>query len=130
MLVRTDIVTRLIKSKLESFTAELTISTNEAFAKFERVIGTSKLAVKASVLGSSMLAEGGRDFSWPVVVVAILVFWPAAILYYLTLKRNRVSVNLSPKETGCTISISSRGRKGDDVLRLLKVVAEQYSAAR
>ncbi|HZY94073.1 MAG TPA: hypothetical protein VFE98_04325 [Candidatus Bathyarchaeia archaeon] len=106
-------------NKLGSFSTDLAMSSNEAFGAVQRVIGTSDLAIKASTPGTSIIAEGGRDFKWVWLILLILLFWPGAIVYYFTRKENSISVSIFPKQPGSSISVSSQGRKGDHALNLL-----------
>jgi hypothetical protein len=92
---------------------------NDAFAAAQRVIGTSGLTIKSSTPGTSLNAEGGREFRWIWVILLIIFFWPGAIIYYFTRKENSISVSIFPKQTGCTINASSNGKRGDEVLNLL-----------
>ncbi len=92
---------------------------NDAFAAAQRVIGSSELTIKASTPGSSIIAEGGRDFGWIWIILLVLIVWPIAIIYYFTRKPNSISVSIFPKQTGCNINATSQGKKGDYVLNLL-----------
>src|SRR5438445_10636977 len=87
------------------------MTTNQVFSTTQSIIGSSELTVKSSTPGSSIIAEGRRDYSLAILIVLILFIWPDAIIYYFTRKPNSISVSLFPKETDCSFSTSSQGKK-------------------
>ncbi len=40
------------------------MSASEAYNTAQRIIGTSELAIKNTQVNQTIVAEGGRDFSW------------------------------------------------------------------
>src|SRR5947209_10440992 len=103
---------------LGSLNRDLTMTTNQPFSTTQSIIGSSELTVKSSTPGSSIIAEGGRDYSLAILIILIMIIWPGAVIYYFTRKPNSISVSLFPKETGCSISASSRSEEHTSELQL------------
>jgi hypothetical protein len=80
----------------------------------ERIAGKNKMTVKQVLPNQQILAQGGRDFKWSWLIIGIIFAWPAAIVYYLTSKKNLISVTISPKNDSQTsaVSIQAMGRRG------------------
>ncbi len=92
-------------------------SANDTFPKIQQAIGSNDYKIKSIEANKSVIAEGGRSFSWLIVVVLALLLWPAAIVYYFTRQRSSVTVIISDdSEKGCKVSINANGRSGDYVM--------------
>lgn len=85
----------------------------DVYSTAQKIIGPSKLVVKNTVPNETIVAEGGRDFKWSWMIVAIILAWPAAIAYYFTSNKNSISVAIVPKHDGqgSTVNIQAIGRK-------------------
>ena len=96
------------------------MNASEVYNTAHRIIGTSELAIKNTTVNQTIIAEGGRDFSWIWMIVFIIFVWPAAIIYYFVAKKNSISVTISPKDSGgSTVNIQSIGRKAEIVFQNL-----------
>jgi hypothetical protein len=96
------------------------MNSNEVYNIAHRIIGTSELAIKNTAVNQTIIAEGGRDFSWVWMIVFIIFVWPAAIIYYFVAKKNTISVTIASKETGgSTINVQSIGKKAEPVFQAL-----------
>ena len=93
---------------------------NEVYNTAHRIIGTSDLAIRNTTVNQTIIAEGGRDFSWAWMIVFIIFVWPAAIIYYFVAKKNTISVTISSKDAGgSTVNIQSIGKKAEPVFQAL-----------
>ena len=45
------------------------MNASEIYNSAQRIIGTSELAIKNTVVNQTILAEGGRDFKWVWMIV-------------------------------------------------------------
>jgi hypothetical protein len=96
------------------------MNASEIYNAAHRMIGTSDLAIKNTVVNQTIIAEGGRDFKWVWMIIFIIFVWPAAIIYYFVAKKNTISVTIASKETGgCTVNIQSIGLKAETVFQNL-----------
>jgi hypothetical protein len=96
------------------------MNAGEIYNAAHRIIGTSDLAIRNTVVNQTIIAEGGRDFKWVWMIIFIIFVWPAAIIYYFVAKKNTISVTIASKETGgCTVNIQSIGRKAETVFQNL-----------
>jgi hypothetical protein len=96
------------------------MNASEIYNAAHRIIGTSDLAIRNTVVNQTIIAEGGRDFKWVWIIIFIIFVWPAAIIYYFVAKKNTISVTIASKETGgCTVNIQSIGRKAETVFQNL-----------
>ena len=102
-----------------SFSADLSSTPEECFVAVQRIIGASELETKSVTPNQSIITEGGRDFSWVWIIVFVILFWPVAIIYYFTRKKNTLAVSLTKREDGCSISATSSGKKSDSVLQTI-----------
>lgn len=94
---------------------------SEVYNAAHRTIAASELAIKSTQANQTIVAEGGRDFSWVWMIVFIIIVWPAAIIYYFTRTKNSISVTIVPKSdgTGCTVNIQAIGKKAEPVFQSL-----------
>lgn len=97
------------------------MSANEVYDAAQEILGTSELAIRNTQVNQTIVAEGGRDFSWGWMIVFIILIWPAAIIYYFTRKKNSISLAISPRTggSGCTVNIQAIGRKAEPVFQNL-----------
>jgi len=96
------------------------MNAGEVYNAAHKIIGTSDLAIKNTVVNQTIIAEGGRDFSWVWMIVFIIFVWPAAIIYYFVAKKNTISVTIASKESGgSTVNVQSIGKKADLVFQNL-----------
>jgi len=81
----------------------------------KKAAANNKLTVSKVLTNQGILVEGGRDFKWSWLIVAIIFAWPAAIAYYFTSKKNSMSVTVNPGSAGqgSHVSIQSMGRRGN-----------------
>ena len=99
---------------------DLQASVEDTFPKIQQRIGTSGFEIKTIVPNQTIIAEGGREFKWRWMILFIILVWPAAIIYYFTRKMSSVSITITPsKETGCKVTITSNGKKGDEVMQMI-----------
>mgnify|MGYP000049347484 CR=1 FL=1 len=99
---------------------DVTSSVDDTFPKIQQAIGTSDYKIKSIEANKSVIAEGGREFSWIIVIVLAILIWPGAIVYYFTRQRSSVTVIVtSSTESGCKVSINSNGKTGDDVMNII-----------
>lgn len=97
------------------------MSASDVYNTAHRLIGTSELAIKNTQVNQTIIAEGGRDFSWVWIIVFIILLWPAAIIYYFTRQKNSISVTISSKSdgNGCTVNIQAIGKNAEPVFQSL-----------
>lgn len=101
------------------------MNAGEIYNAAHRIIGTSDLAIRNTVVNQTIIAEGGRDFKWVWMIIFIIFVWPAAIIYYFVAKKNTISVTIASKETGgCTVNIQSIGRKAETVFQNLSLAIQ------
>ena len=99
----------------------LEISIDEAIQEIQQTLATESFNIPTIVSNSSIAAEGGRSFSWPIMIVCILLFWPAAIVYYFMSSKNAITATFtgSDGETGNVVTITANGKKAEVILRHL-----------
>jgi len=108
-----------------SYSKDLDLPAHEAFSEIQQCIGASNYKVKTIVANQSVIAEGNRDFSWVIVIILIILIWPAALVYYFTRQRSSITATIAKTgEKGCSLTITSNGNSGDDILKLVKDVFE------
>jgi len=96
------------------------MNASDIYNTAHRIIGNSDLAIKNTAINESIIAEGGRDFSWVWMIAFIIFVWPAAIIYYFVAKKNTISVTIAGKESGgSTVNIQSIGKKAELVFQNL-----------
>jgi hypothetical protein len=97
------------------------MAASEIYNTAHKAIASSELAIKSTQVNQTIVAEGGRDFSWGWMIVFIILVWPAAIIYYFTRTKNSISVTIVPKTdgNGCTVNMQAIGKKADPVFQNL-----------
>lgn len=95
---------------------DLKESAEEVFPKVQQAIGSSDYKIKTIEANKSIIAEGNREFSWPIVIILAILIWPAAIVYYFTRQRSSVTVIVTPSDSGSKVTINSNGKTGDQVM--------------
>lgn len=87
----------------------------EVHDAINKAAARNKLTIKKVLPDQGFYAEGGKDFKWSWMIVAIIFAWPAAIAYYFTSKKNSISVTVTASSAGLGshISIQSIGRRGN-----------------
>jgi len=95
---------------------ELKEPVDVVFPKIQQAIGSSDYKIKTIEANKSIIAEGNREFSWPIVIILAILIWPAAIVYYFTRQRSSVTVIVTPNDSGCKATINSNGKTGDQVM--------------
>lgn len=96
------------------------MNASDVYNTAHRIIGNSDLAIKNTAVNESIIAEGGRDFSWVWMIVFIIFVWPGAIIYYFVAKKNTISVTIAGKESGGSmVNIQSIGKKAELVFQNL-----------
>jgi|APSaa5957512535_1039671.scaffolds.fasta_scaffold10678_6 hypothetical protein len=92
-------------------------SSEESFLKIQEAISSNDYTIKSMESGKSMVAEGGRMFSWLIVVALVILIWPIALVYYFTRQRSSVSLIITDtSEKKCKVSINSNGISADYVM--------------
>jgi len=104
---------------LSSFSIDLKISPEETFSEIQQCVGTADYKVKNIIPSQSIIAEGKMGFSWIIVIVLAVLLWPAAIVYYFTRQRSSVTVTISKKDNGFTITATSNGDSSEDLMKLI-----------
>jgi len=94
-------------------------SAEDTFPKIQQAIGTSDYKIKTIEANKSVIAEGGREFSWVIVIVLAILLWPGAVVYYFTRQRSSVTVLVTGSDDKCKVSINSNGESGDRVMNMI-----------
>lgn len=104
-----------------SFNRDSSMSAGDVYNSAHKIIGTSEMAIRNTQVNQTIVAEGGRDFSWVWMIVFIILLWPAAIIYYFTRKKNSISVTIAPKSdgSGCIVNVQAIGKKAELVFQNL-----------
>lgn len=107
--------------KMVSLSRDTVLQPTEVYNQAYKIIGSSKLRIKNTVLNQIITAEAGRDFKWSWMIVSILFAWPAAIAYYLSSKKNSMNLSIVPKGdgSGSTIIVQATGRAAEPVYHQL-----------
>lgn len=110
---------------MPSFSIDLDIPANEAFSEIQQCIGDVDYKVKTIIPNQSIIAEGGRDFNWIIVIILAIFLWPVAIIYYFTRQRSSITVTLTINdEKSCNLTVNSNGESADEVMDLILDVFE------
>ncbi len=96
------------------------MNVNDCFRRVQEILGNAGFEVRDIEPNRKIIAEKGRDFKWLWLILLIIIFWPLAIVYYFTRPKNTVSVSFEEKNGGCRVSVVSTGRKGEEVMNVLK----------
>ena len=108
-----------------SFSIDLDIPSNEAFSEIQQCIGDVDYKVKTIIPNQSVIAEGGRDFNWIVVIILAIFLWPVAIIYYFTRQRSSITVTITINdEKSCNLTVNSNGESADHLMDLILDVFE------
>ena len=102
----------------------LEISIDDAIQEIQQTLAAESFNIPTVVPNSSISAEGGRSFSWPIKVVCILLFCPAAIGYYFMSSKNAITATFtgSDGETGNVVTITANGKKAEVILQHLTTI--------
>ncbi len=103
-----------------SYSVDLETPANEVFSEIQQCIGTANYKVKTIVPNQSVIAEGNRDFSWAIMIILIILIWPAALVYYFTRQRSSITATITATEKGCSLALTSNGNSGEKILELVK----------
>ncbi len=99
---------------------------SEVFSEVQQCIGKANYNVTSIVPDKMVIAEGKREFSWGIVIVLVLFVWPGAILYYFSRQKSNVTATFTrDNENECTFTITSNGKKGDNLIDLVKHVFQE-----
>ncbi len=111
---------------MASFSKDLDIPPDEAFSEIQQCIGTADYKVKTVVANQSVIAEGSRDFSWAIVIILIILIWPAALVYYFTRQRSSITATITKKdEKSSNVTLTSNGKSGEEMVALIIKVFEK-----
>jgi len=111
---------------MASFSKDLDIPPDEAFSEIQQCIGTADYKVKTVVANQSVIAEGSRDFSWAIVIILIILIWPAALVYYFTRQRSSITATITKKdEKSSNVTLTSNGKSGEEMVALISKVFEK-----
>lgn len=106
-----------------SFSMDVKMSPSEVFSEIQHCVGTADYKVKTIIPNQSVIAEGNRDFSWIIVIILAILIWPAALVYYFTRQRSSITATITKdNEDNCSVTLTSNGNSGDDVLKLIENV--------
>jgi hypothetical protein len=95
---------------------ETETSVNDTFSKIQQSVDLSDYKIKSIEVNKSLVAEGGRSFSWLILAVLVVLVFPG-IVYYFTRQRSSVTVTiLEGSDKNCKVSINSIGRSGNYVM--------------
>ena len=102
----------------------LGMSLDESFKQVQQTLATENFKITTVTPNSSITSEGGRNFGWPIMIVCILLFWPAAIVYYFMSSRNAIAATFTGSDggTGSVVSITANGKKAEVILQHLTVI--------
>ena len=90
----------------------LSKSVDESFQQVQKSLEIEKFKTISVVSNSSISSQGGRSFSWPIMIVCIILFWPAAIVYYFMCSKNSITLTFTSNEgAGSTVTITANGKK-------------------
>lgn len=105
---------------LSSQNLTLAMGVDDSFKQIQQSLATEKFKTISVVVNNSVSSEGGRNFSWPIMIVCIILFWPAAIVYYFMSSKNAITATFtSNDEKGCTVTITATGKKAETILQHL-----------
>ena len=102
----------------------LGMSLDESFKQVQQTLATENFKITTVTPNSSITSEGGRNFGWPIMIVCILLFWPAAIAYYFMSSKNAIAATFTGSDggTGSVVSITANGKKAEVILQHLTVI--------
>jgi len=110
---------------MPSFSIDLDILPNEAFSEIQQCVGAVDYKVKTIIPNQSIIAEGGRDFNWIIVIILAILLWPAAIVYYFTRQRSSITATIIKNdEKGCNLTVNSNGESADKLMDLILDIFE------
>lgn len=72
--------------------------------------------MKQDIPGQIFSAEKGRAYSLVVLIILVIVCWPAAIIYYLTRPKQTFSVQIQTAPNGTYVSATADGEKAQAAL--------------
>jgi len=105
---------------MPSFSIDLGIPAYEVFPEIQQCVGDVDYKVKSIISNQSIIAEGGRDFSWVIVIILAILLWPAAIVYYFTRQRSSITATITKNdEKGCKLTVNSNGESAHEVMDLI-----------
>lgn len=107
------------ETSMGSWSSNVKESPNAVFQKAQGAIASQGFNVVSASPSQSINAVGGRAYRLVVVIVLILICWPAALIYYLTRKKASVSVGMQASDGGTYVTVNTEGEKGDQVLGLI-----------
>jgi len=111
---------------MSSFSMDVKFPVGEVFSEIQRCIGKANYKVTSIVPDQMVIAEGKREFSWGIVLVLVLLIWPFAIVYYFTRQKSSVTATFTKdNENECTVTITSNGKTGDNLIELVKYVFQE-----
>ena len=102
----------------------LGMSLDESFKQVQQTLATENFKITTVTPNSSITSEGGRNFGWPIMIVCILLLWPAAIVYYFMSSKNAIAATFTGSDggTGSVVSITANGKKAEVILQHLTVI--------
>jgi len=104
-----------------SYSKDLDLPAHEVFSEIQQCIGVADYKVTTVIANQSVIAEGKRDFSWVIMIILIILIWPAALVYYFTRQRSSITATIAKTdEKRCSLTITSNGNSGDYILLLVK----------
>ena len=93
-----------------STTIESTKPVDELFGKANDEISATGFTIRELTQDQRIYAEGGRDFSWGIMIILILFLVLGAIIYYFACNKKTITVTFREKEGKTTVSIVTYGR--------------------
>ena len=108
-----------------SLSIDVNLPDKEIFSEIQQCVGKAEYKVKTIVPNQTIIAEGNRDFSWTIVIILIILIWPAALVYYYTRQRSSVTATITKDNEGkCNVTITSNGNSGDNIIELIESVLQ------
>jgi len=114
-----------------SYSKDLELPANEVFSEIQQCIGDADYKVQTVIPNQSIIAEGSRDFSWVIMIILILLIWPAALVYYFTRQRSSITATITKNdEKTCNLTVNANGESGEDLIDLIIDVFQKENKER
>ena len=104
-------------SNATSWSCHLAERPNVVHQRVQARLVSKGFRITANVAPHGLTAKS-RPFNLVILIVWIVLFWPGAVLYYLTRKRNSATVGIQDTGTGSYVAVDVEGAQATDVLRL------------
>ncbi|HEX9678820.1 hypothetical protein [Nitrososphaera sp.] len=95
---------------------------HDAYNAAQTYIRASALEIKETEVDKRIVAGGERAYDTTILIILLIIVGVFALIYYFTRKKNALSLTITSKEEGCSVSIEATGPKGEAVLHFLSDV--------